>query len=334
MRYVALGDSYAAGVGGGARRNACWRADDGYPVQVARRLSLDVAYNACLGATIADVAANQVEALGADTTHVSITLGGNDIGFVPVLIAAAEPGWMTNSDVSIDHAVIAIRRDLPGRLDGLYADIAARAPQARVLVTGYPRLFNGVDCNLATFFSAHEMARLNAAADELGSTIAAAARRAGFTYAGVGSRFSRHAVCDDPEWINGVSWPLEGSFHPNALGHTAYADVVSEAFARLMPQEPSAADADVSIIDGPCVPGSAPTFALPDLLSARSLDGAREFGINPAEVESLAHRLYDGLEAAQQPGVVSSGDAIAAAARLRELDATARARRGEVRMDG
>ena len=44
------------------------------------------------------------------------------------------------------------------------------------------------------------MARLNAAADELGSTIAAAARRAGFTYAGVGSRFARHAVCDDPEW--------------------------------------------------------------------------------------------------------------------------------------
>lgn len=331
MRYVALGDSYAAGVGGAARRNACWRAEDGYPVQVARRLGLDVAYNACLGAVVADVLAHQLAPLGSDTTHVSVTVGGNDIGFVPVLIAAAEPGWMANSDVSIDHALIAMRQVLPGRLDQLFAEVTGRAPNAYVVATAYPRLFNGVDCNLATFFSPHEMERLNAAADELGSVIAAAARRAGIRYAGVGTRFAGHAVCDDPEWINGVSWPVEGSFHPNSLGHNAYADVVASALAAkgVSPE----AGAAVEIVEGPCVPGSAPTFSIPDLLSARSLDGAREYGLDPAEVERLARQLYAGLDAAQG-AVRPSEETYAAAARLAELDAVARARRGEVKMDG
>lgn len=333
MDYVALGDSYAAGVGGGPRRNACWRADDGYPVQVARRLGLDLAYNACLGATVADVAANQLGSLGPDTTRVTITVGGNDIGFVPVLIAAAEPGWMSNSDVSIDHALIALRSRLPGLLDGLFAQVASRAPQARVLVTAYPRLFNGVDCNLATFFSRHEMSRLNGAADELGSAIAAAARRAGFAYAGVGSRFAGHAVCDNPEWLNGVSWPIEGSFHPNSLGHTAYADLVTDFFRREGGQ-PEAADREVEVAEGPCVPGSAPTFSLPDLLGERSMTGARDFGLDPAEIAALARRLYAGLETARQPGAAPDSDTLAPAARLNDLDALARSRRGEVRMDG
>ena len=33
------------------------------------------------------------------------------------------------------------------------------------MVTGYPLLFNGTDCNLFTFFTAFEMARLNAATE-------------------------------------------------------------------------------------------------------------------------------------------------------------------------
>jgi len=333
MRYVALGDSYAAGVGGGERRNACWRADDGYPVQVARRLGLDVAYNACLGATCADVLSHQLDALGPDTELVSITLGGNDIGFVPVLIAAAEPGWMSNSDVSIDHALIALRSRLPGLLDGVYAEVGRRAPAARVIVTGYPRLFNGVDCNLATFFSAHEMSRLNAAADELGSTIAAAAHRAGFIYVGVGSRFAGHAVCDGVEWLNGVSWPLEGSFHPNSLGHNAYADAIQARLGEGVAPE-DAGEGGSRVIEGPCVPGSAPTFSLPDLLGARSLGGARDIGLDPTEIEALAHQLYDGLAASREAAVLPDPGVAAAAARLNELDAIATARRGEVTMGG
>ena len=373
IAYVALGDSYAAGVGGGPSHGACWRADVGYPVLVGRRLGLPVAYNACLGATIADVLAHQLDALGPETTHVSITVGGNDIGFVPVLIAAAEPAWMSNSDTAIDAALITMRRSLPGRLDGLFAEVARRAPGAQVVVSGYPALFMGADCSPFTFFSAHEMTRLNDAADELRSIIAAATRRAGFGLVRVASSFVGHAVCSEAEWINGVSWPVEASFHPNALGHKAYADLVLRAFGvaaagpgdlepgpasapgdvpKPVPGAPApdapapdgAAPGDVpkpvpgvpapdapapdgaapEVIEGPCIPGSAPTFALPDLLSARSLAGARSFGLDPAEVARLATVLHENAE----PGMRSSPAALAAAARLQELDRTAAAARG------
>ncbi|MEP6814610.1 MAG: SGNH/GDSL hydrolase family protein [Marmoricola sp.] len=286
--YVALGDSYAAGVGGGAEVDACWRAVDGYPVLVARALGVDVAYDACLGATTADVRAGQLGHLDPQTRYVSITIGGNDIGFVPVLVTAAEPAWLSDSDAAIDRALVILRRVLPGRLDGLYASIRKGAPNARIVATGYPRLFNGIDCNLATFFSAHEMVRLNAAADELASTIGAAAGRAGFDYLDVVAVFDGHAVCDPAEWLNGVNWPIQGSFHPNHDGHAAYARLVGQ---RLAAAAEVASAGEPRVVRGTSSRGSAPTFSLPDLLSPRSLAGAATYGIDPDEVAALARSV-------------------------------------------
>ena len=169
--YVALGDSYAAGVGGGAQRNPCWRAVEGYPVLVARSLGLDLAYQACLGAMISNVERDQLDALGPGTTHVSLTVGGNDIGFTPVLIEAAKPSWMADSDPVLDDALAILRTELPQRLAALLATIRTRAPQARVAVTAYPVLFNGEDCNALTFFSPHEMRRIKDGVDELAKVI-------------------------------------------------------------------------------------------------------------------------------------------------------------------
>lgn len=334
ITYVGLGDSYAAGVGGMARRNLCWRAQNGYPVQVARSLGVGVAYQACLGATIADVLEHQVDALGRGTAYVSITVGGNDIGFVPVLIAAAEPAWMRDSDPVIDGALATMRGVLAARLDGLYATVRDRAPDAQVVVTGYPRLFNGVeDCNLATFFSPHEMARLNAAGDELNSLVAGAAERAGFRYADAATPFVGHAVCDGSEWVNGVSWPVEGSFHPNSLGHNAYARLVADAFGAAAAETAQPQAADLPVVEGPCIPGSAPTFRLPDLLSARSLEGARAAGLDPREVRREARTLYAAMPTGEGTAIPIPRAAYAAAARLAELDAQVRAERGQPRME-
>ena len=56
---------------------------------------------------------------------------------------------------------------LPRPAGPVYATVEARAPGATVAVTGYPRLFNGTDCNPLTFFTAAEMARINTGTDEL-----------------------------------------------------------------------------------------------------------------------------------------------------------------------
>jgi len=321
--YVALGDSYAAGVGGGARRNACWRAVEGYPVLVARTLGLDLAYQACLGATTRDVERHQLAALGPDTSHVSLTVGGNDVGFVPVLVECAKPAWMADTDPVIDAALAVLRTELSGRLAALLARVAEAAPDARLVVTAYPLLFNGEDCNALTFFSPHEMRRIGEGVDELAGVVAAAASAAGAQVVDPRAAFGGHAVCDREEWVSGVSWPLEESFHPNALGHDAYARLVAGAFGAAVADEGegegAAPEREVRVIDGPAVPGEAPTFALPDLLSLESLEGARRHGLDPDRVADLARR----------GGPTATGaDADAARAELQALDRLVQERLG------
>ena len=62
------------------------------------------------------------------------------------------------------------------------------------MVTGYPLLFNGTDCNLFTFFTAAEMARLNTATNELNQVISTAADP-GLAFVAVAPAFAGHAVC-------------------------------------------------------------------------------------------------------------------------------------------
>jgi lysophospholipase L1-like esterase len=228
--YVALGDSYSAGLGTGSYINdgtACSRSAYAYPALDAVRLGLTLTLRACAGATIADVRQTQLDALNGSTGYVTVTAGGNDIGFASVLTECAKPAWLSDCNGAIDAAVAVIRNQLPTSLAGLYADIRSHAPNARTVVLGYPRLFNGIDCHLLTWFSGAEMTRLNATADLLDSTTAAAASAAGFAFVDPRTTFTGHAVCSSSPWINNLTWPVEASFHPNKAGHAGYAAVLA-----------------------------------------------------------------------------------------------------------
>jgi lysophospholipase L1-like esterase len=227
--YVALGDSYSSGTGTGTYvHTACRRSDAAYPATVAAaRPGTTLTAVACSGATIADVHASQLEALTPSTALVTLTVGGNDAGFSKVIVRCALPMWAARCSPPVRKAQTFIRTTLPGRLDRLYAEIRRRAPAALVVVAGYPRLSNGIDCGPATFFSRGDGRLLNATADQLDAQIAARARAAGFRFADVVPAFRGHAICDDPEWLNGLSVPLRESFHPNAAGHAkGYAPAV------------------------------------------------------------------------------------------------------------
>ena len=121
-----------------------------------------------------------------------------------------------------------ITGQLPSRLDALYADIRSRAVYADVVVVGYPRLFNGEDCNAGTFFSPAEQERLNGTADLLAQVTSERAVAAGFDFVDPRGYFTGHAVCDSPEWVNGLSHPVSESYHPNRDGQLAYADLVDD----------------------------------------------------------------------------------------------------------
>ena len=228
--YVALGDSYSSGTGTRTYLSdgtTCQRSVYAYPSLLAASKGFSLNFRACSGATTTDVSSLQLGALGTGTAYVSLSVGGNDAGFADVLTTCAQPAWASDCNGAIDRARSIIDNQLPARLTSLYTAIRSRAPQASVVVAGYPRVFNGEDCNAFTWFSATEQTRLNATADLLNARISTAAAAAGFHFANPTSAFLGHAVCADVDWINGLSDPVGESYHPNRAGHASgYAPVV------------------------------------------------------------------------------------------------------------
>jgi len=231
--YVALGDSYASGTGTRSYISdgtTCQRSTKAYPSLISAAGGYALNFRACSGAKVADVTNTQLSALTTATTYVTVSVGGNDAGFADVLTTCALPGWMSNCNGAISTAQAYINNTLPTQLSNLYAAIRTRAPYAKVVVVGYPRIFQGEDCNALTWFSPDEESRLNQTADLLNSRTASVAATRGFTFANPTTAFIGHAVCDDVEYLNGLSNPISESYHPNVLGHAnGYTPVVSTA---------------------------------------------------------------------------------------------------------
>lgn len=228
-RLVALGDSYASGVGTRSYLSAsreCKRSPYAYPVLDARRIGARLTFLACAGATVAAVVRDQLPAVGPAATDVTVTVGGNDAGFAAVVLACAKPRWAAHCGGVLDAARAFISTRLPRRLDRLYGALRERAPQARVVIVGYPRLFNGEDCNAGTWFSPREETRLNATADLLDHVLRERAEAAGFDFADPRPAFLGHAICAAHEWVNGLSFPVRESYHPNRRGQRGYAAAV------------------------------------------------------------------------------------------------------------
>jgi len=222
--YVALGDSYSSGVGTRTYINdgtSCQRSTYAYPWLVAQAKGYALNFKACGGATVSSVTSSQLGALSSATNYVTLSVGGNDAGFSSVLTECAKPRWMSDCDGKINTAQNYINNTLPGTLSTLYGSIKTKAPNAKVVIVGYPRLFNGEDCNAGTWFSPSEETRLNQTADLINSKLSAAARAKGFSSANPTNAFIGHAVCDSPEWLNGLSNPTSESYHPNTTGHAS-----------------------------------------------------------------------------------------------------------------
>jgi lysophospholipase L1-like esterase len=229
--YVALGDSYSSGVGTRSYLSdgtTCQRSVYAFPSLIAAARGYSLNFRACSGAKVSDVTNKQLGALGAGTSYVTLSVGGNDAGFTSVITTCAEPGWASDCNGAVKKAQGYITTTLPGSLSTLYAAIRSKAPNAKVVVVGYPRLFNGEDCNAHTWFSPTDESQLNATADLLNKTLATAASARGFAFANPTSAFFGHAVCGSPEWLNGLSNPISESYHPNRTGHASgYTPLVS-----------------------------------------------------------------------------------------------------------
>ena len=154
--YVALGSSYAAGAGLGPRQSdspiLCSRSNEGYPPRVARALELQLVDMTCSGSVTKHLLTGgqffqdeQIRTIGPQTQLVTVTVGGNDIGFVRDLYLLATRrsdtllGWMVRKLWSGPPS--ANERDygkLQRDLTELVRTIRTRAPSATVILATYP----------------------------------------------------------------------------------------------------------------------------------------------------------------------------------------------------
>jgi lysophospholipase L1-like esterase len=232
VNYVALGDSYSSGLGAGSYSGgSCYRSSNAYPPDWANANSpSSFAFVACSGATTLDVISSQLSALSASTTLVSITIGGNDVGFSSVMETCV---LGSDSDClnAINQAENQAKTILPGRLATLFSDIKAAAPIAHVVVLGYPEFYDLSKSSTCIGLSTTKRIALNGGADVLDNVIQQATSSAGFTYADVRSAFSGHEICDSSSWLHSVDWlNLGDSYHPTASGQEyAYEPVFASA---------------------------------------------------------------------------------------------------------
>lgn len=226
MDYVALGDSYSSGVGTGvydAESGDCRRSPLSYPpLWAAQHQPASFRFVACSGATTTDVRGNQISALGPGIDVVTITIGGNDVGFGAVLQTCTVAESDRTCIAAVNAAEAYSRSVLPGRLDRAYAEIRSAAPQAQVIVLGYPRLFD-LAPSCADPLAPNQVRRnkLNEGSDVLNTVIQkTVSQHPGFSFSDVRDRFASHGVCSADPWINGPSVPtFVGPYHPNQTGY-------------------------------------------------------------------------------------------------------------------
>jgi lysophospholipase L1-like esterase len=163
--YVSLGDSYAAGplIPNQLPPFGCLKSDHNYAHLAAPSIGLTLRDPSCSGATTVDMTQTQNVELGSnppqfdsldgETKVVSLTIGGNDIGFSEVaescitLNPFATPCKDKYDAGGHDQLAERIEQTAP-KVAAVLQGIHSRAPNARVFVVNYPAIFpeTGVGC--------------------------------------------------------------------------------------------------------------------------------------------------------------------------------------------
>ncbi len=245
--YAALGDSYTAAPWlPTSSTDGCARSDHNYPHQVAERLEdaelLDVS---CGGATATDIIQSQdqgdsvhppqIEAVSQDTDLVTVGIGVNDDGFAShaayecIVLAKTDPSGSPCEDANAKKLPAGLER-MQGRLEDVFEAIAQRAPDARILAVGYPRLLpDSGGCPDRLPLAKGDLDFVRGAYERLNETIQAAAEATDVEFVDVAAASEGHDICADEPWINGDRKDRRtkaAPYHPTPEEQAAVAQMV------------------------------------------------------------------------------------------------------------
>lgn len=243
--YVALGDSYAA-MGSNQEPTTgpgpCVRSADNYPGRLLEAENIEGIDSTCSGAETEHVTGPwavggetippQVEALSRDTTLVTLSIGGNDISFggiVDCFVDAFRASTPTDCASALRQTVDGDLVALPGKLDAVHRDIAGRAPDARVIVTGYVPLVTATGaCSDVPTMSLADRRWIVDLTGRLNRTVEQAAQRAGASFVLPSDANSHTGCAPAPErWVDFFGTETQSyPMHPTPVGQEAMASAV------------------------------------------------------------------------------------------------------------
>lgn len=265
--YIAMGDSFSSGEGNplfesgsDTSSNECHRSPMAFSRLLQQDTDLDLGPTksvACSGATVGNIVSSnsgqggwgepaQIDALSIATETVTMSIGGNDIGFPEYakicVVAFCGPGL---GQVAYDAIMANINSSaFSTNLQLVYESILDEAPNADIYVIDYPYIFDpeGLDDTGCTIVDASGAVEVQEA---LNSTIALSVglvRSQSTDYSdrlhyvntnAPGSPFEgKHLCTDDPAGSSFIPIILppfdeEYSLHPNYKGHQAYYSLLS-----------------------------------------------------------------------------------------------------------
>ena len=263
--YVALGDSYTSGPGMEPVADvSCRRSEENYPSLVAKELKIkSFADRSCGGARLANLTQPQsfpnqqthlqvkindpqLNAIGPSTKLVTIGMGLNDQAIATTLLlicntpSNAEPSdfcqqYLARPQSSVDDQIHTVAKDLATAL----ATIRKKAPDARIVLVGYPRVApDSGSCGSPGQADARfpvpeaQLVRLRETLKLVDKLWSQTAQQAGALYVDMYDASEGHDICSDDPWINGYL-PDPGKaigLHPLP----AYMKVVADKIAGLV----------------------------------------------------------------------------------------------------
>ncbi len=289
--YVAMGDSYSSGEGaaeqylGNSGDTGCHRAPGAYSQVIQQDFQFQggSSFVACSGATTQTVVNgwhgenSQLDALNQGTTLVTLSAGGNDAHFADVMTKCVLDAHFSPGDLWPGHAPHpdrcaaqreAMQNDMntmfggpsPSQYEQFLETIHQRAPNARILVVGYPNLFPNPPSKGYGTITKGDQQFLNEMEGQLNDNIRKAVeasdkkfygngqqKMGSFEFVDNGDGLKGHELTTKDPWINGIDLcaglglstsnqncksgkvlPSVGtsSFHPTADGQKSFEDAI------------------------------------------------------------------------------------------------------------
>ncbi|MDP9350579.1 MAG: SGNH/GDSL hydrolase family protein [Chloroflexota bacterium] len=253
---IAMGDSYSSGEGNApfdegtdTARNKCHRSSNAWPRYLSRLDASGVhliSHIACSGAVIPSLTAsyktepaqlNQLANL-ARPDIITITLGGNDVGFATVvrncyLTLNCDKTLVKDAEKAISGPALPLTAvgfdGLVQELTAALQAVKAIRPNARVILVGYPNIFptSSAAAMRCGWLSEAERVSLVRLAGLLNDAATTAAASAGAEFVTTLDALAGHELCTADSWVVPVGLftgaQLQQNAHPMALGQFAMA---------------------------------------------------------------------------------------------------------------